>query len=492
MITTASRRALAQLPLEEGLHAADGVVLVQKLLVAVLCRGCVLLQRNQAVPSGRPLGRHRVPAGGDQLADGRGRALRQLEPQVVLRHLGHHALAQAAPALQVGKRDLLRQQLPQDDGVAVHVGRLAVALVQQNLGRHPPQRADFHDLVGLAVLPQAAQAKVRNLEAAVRAEQEVGALEVAVHQARHVVDVLQPASELDRVVQEAHVVRAAPQLVPQGAAIHVLQHHCIPRRPQARAVEAEDVGVPHHANHADLAHKLAQQVRRVLHLLPVLPDHVADLDGHRGVGRQRAEKDGTAHTHADLALEVNARGLGGVLGVGDGDVGEAIVWIAHHGLPALLHTGAALLRDGALPRGQQRRVEHALVHLFDVHQLVRLVDDAAVHVLHDVHAKRHELEPPLRRLVLHGLLGSLLRQHDLVRDLRQLLREHRHLRLVQLDSFLGRCQHKCARQGSLGGFDANKSGVQPRVGEFAAAGDDATAKRALTADILLVVEEDEE
>lgn len=58
MITTASRRALAQLPLEEGLHAADGVVLVQKLLVAVLCRGCVLLQRNQAVPSGRPLGRH--------------------------------------------------------------------------------------------------------------------------------------------------------------------------------------------------------------------------------------------------------------------------------------------------------------------------------------------------------------------------------------------------------------------------------------------------
>lgn len=82
---------------------------------------------------GTAWGPHRVPAGGDQLADGRGRALRQLEPQVVLRHFGHHALAQAAPALQVGKRDLLRQQLPQDDGVAVHVGRLAVALVQQNL-----------------------------------------------------------------------------------------------------------------------------------------------------------------------------------------------------------------------------------------------------------------------------------------------------------------------------------------------------------------------
>eukprot|EP00192_Tetraselmis_astigmatica_P023870 CAMPEP_0117681280 /NCGR_PEP_ID=MMETSP0804-20121206/18870_1 /TAXON_ID=1074897 /ORGANISM="Tetraselmis astigmatica, Strain CCMP880" /LENGTH=69 /DNA_ID=CAMNT_0005490971 /DNA_START=672 /DNA_END=878 /DNA_ORIENTATION=- len=69
-------------------------------------------------------------------------------------------------------------------------------MVHQDLWRHPPKSSNLHYLVGLPVIPQAAQPKVGDFQLPADVEKKVGRLQVTVHQAGDLVDVLQAISKL--------------------------------------------------------------------------------------------------------------------------------------------------------------------------------------------------------------------------------------------------------------------------------------------------------
>eukprot|EP00013_Stygamoeba_regulata_P016945 CAMPEP_0177671410 /NCGR_PEP_ID=MMETSP0447-20121125/24687_1 /TAXON_ID=0 /ORGANISM="Stygamoeba regulata, Strain BSH-02190019" /LENGTH=215 /DNA_ID=CAMNT_0019178797 /DNA_START=154 /DNA_END=803 /DNA_ORIENTATION=+ len=115
---------------------------------------------------------------------------------------------------------------------APNVGRVGVLLPLQALGRHVRHRAHKR---GGAFLRRVAHAKVRDLDLALRVDQNVVGLDVAMHDAQQVVQVLQAAQDLLAYPHE-HCLGDGPALATS-----------LPSDPTtvtvARAIEGDDGGV---------------------------------------------------------------------------------------------------------------------------------------------------------------------------------------------------------------------------------------------------------
>mmetsp|Transcript_31900 Transcript_31900/g.53609 ORF Transcript_31900/g.53609 Transcript_31900/m.53609 type:complete len:245 (+) Transcript_31900:802-1536(+) len=149
------------------------------------------------------------------------------------------------PALEAPPGEVASDHLPQHHPKGVDVAPLcAPAVPAQDLRRHvgdgarPRGRGEGLHAAG----PDSAQPKVRHLDAVVLVEQQVGRLEVAVHDALRV-QVRAPLGDVTRHLQQAaplgQLLLAVEQVV-QTAPREVLRHQAQVRGPQARAHEEDN------------------------------------------------------------------------------------------------------------------------------------------------------------------------------------------------------------------------------------------------------------
>ena len=199
--------------------------------------------------------RHAVPACLNERSHRRRHAFRQPRSLAVAGGVGQSSLERRP----IRVRKLMCEDLKEHHRVGEHVRRRDVPLVPQNLGRHPPVRADFRSehvgaRDGLVVLgaERHGEPEVGDLGFQVCRQQHVGGLEVSVQDALRV-QVFHAAGDSSCHAHEEALGRAARERRAQVPSLAELHDQAVGGRFHHRPQEAHDVDVIQIAQHDHLS-----------------------------------------------------------------------------------------------------------------------------------------------------------------------------------------------------------------------------------------------